>query len=192
VKLAYDLSRSPGPALMVLGILLAGCAATGAHFEDHAAATELVRPGMSRVVVYRLEGFHKYTVGATVKLDGVEVGALEVNGFLSKDLAPGKHVLGVDLSLEPGVCTLPFEMPAGDTGYFLVAPRGENAAARAPGAIGFMLSQTILGGVASELVSDASAAVESAGKQCGGPFALVRVVPAAALPVLTGLRESGK
>jgi hypothetical protein len=79
-----------------------------------------------------------------------------------------------------------------DTGYFLVEPRGANTAARTPGSISLLLSQTIPGGIASMIASDIGAAMESEGRQCGGPFSVVRVLPAAALPALKDLRESGE
>ena len=180
--------------LLALGLLvtLCGCSATGAKYKDHPANTEPVPAGTARLVVFRMDRAQNSTAVAKLRLDKAPFGDLRENGFLARDVAPGAHTLKVDLPVDPGACGLPLEIADGETGYFLVAPRSENMIARTPGAIFEALAPTLLGTLAYSAASDVGAALESAGKKCGGPFSIVRVLPAAAVPMIKDLRESVK
>jgi hypothetical protein len=177
--------------LLALGLVaLAGCSATGTTYKDHPAHNEPVPANTARIVVFRLDRAQNSTVVAKVQLDKAEFGHLRESGFLVRDVSPGAHTLGVDLPMDAGACGLPLEIASGETGYFLVAPRSENMMARTPGSILETFSPTILGSLIGALATEAGAALESAGKKCGGPFSVVRILPAAAQAMLSDLRES--
>ena len=144
----------------------------------------------ARVIVYRLTA--RQSVSGAVprlRLDGTDLGVLLEKGFIAKDVDPGTHRLAVDASTAPGQCDLQMEIPAGETWYFVVVARGQNTAAQAAA---FLLLP--YGSVPEMLANDAAVAaagaIESSGKQCGGAFSLVRVLPAAAQAMLPDLRES--
>lgn len=184
--------------LLSLGLMLAmcGCSATGAKYRDHPAYTEPVPEKMARVVVYRMDKAQNSTVAATMEIDGLVFGSLRERGFVWHDIDTATHVLRADIPSEAGTCLLTFQIAAGETGYFLVAPRAANAVAKTPGTIASVIADALLPGVAplilSEMATQAGAVIESAGKRCGGPFSVVRVPPAAAELVIMELRESTK
>jgi hypothetical protein len=183
---------------LAFGLLLAlcCCSATGAKFRDHRAHTEPLPADRGRVVVYRLDKAQYSTVVATTEIDGLVFGSLRENGFVWHDIDTAAHLLRADVPSDPGTCLLPFQLAAGETGYFLVAPRGAYAAAKAPGTVAQFIADALVQGsdmlphLASEAVIQAGATLESAGKRCGGPFSVVRVPPAAAEPLVMELRES--
>ena len=182
--------------ILVLGLTVAltGCAATGTPYKENRAYTDPVPADRGRVVVYRLDKAQNSTVAATMEIDGLVFGILKEKGFVWHDIDTKRHLLRADVPSEQGTCLLAFEVAAGETGYFLVAPRAANAAAKTPGTIARVFADALLPGVAplilSEMATQAGAVLESAGKQCGGPFSVTRVLPAAALPVIMDLRES--
>jgi hypothetical protein len=168
----------------------------GTPFKDHRAHIEPVPADQARVVVFRMDKAQASTVAATVEIDGLVFGSLLENGFVWHDIDTKAHLLRADVPAEPGTCLLGFQIDAGETGYFLVAPRGANAAAKAPGALAQFVADAIVPGVLTHVLSEAviqsGAVLESAGKQCGGPFSVTRVPPAAAEQVIMELRESTK
>lgn len=173
-----------------LAVALSGCAATGTAFKDHLAHTEPVPEEMSRIVVYRLDKAQFTVAAAELKLDKGKLGLLRTGGFVTRDVAPGAHTLNVDQNGTPGTCNLPFSLAGGETGYFMVAPRGANFAAQVPGLL--LPWGSLVSALASEATMVAGAAVESAGKQCGGPFAVARTLAAVAQAMVMDLRESTK
>jgi hypothetical protein len=184
--------------ILVLGftMALAGCAATGSAYKEHKAYTEPVPADQARVVAYRLDKAQNSTVAATMEIDGLVFGTLREKGFVWHDIDTKRHLLRADVPSEQGTCLLAFEIAAGETGYFLVTPRAANAVAKAPGTIAQFIADALVPGVLplvlGEMTTQAGAVLESAGKQCGGPFSVVRVLPAAAEATIMDLRESVK
>ncbi len=182
--------------VLALGLIatLAGCAATGKPYKDHPAYTEPVPVDQARVVVFRMDKAQNSTVAATMEIDGLVFGSLRENGFVWHDIDTATHVLRADIPSEQGTCLLTFQIAAGETGYFLVAPRAANAVAKTPGTIASVIADALIPGVAplilSEMATQAGAVLESAGKRCGGPFSVIRVPPAVAQPMVMELRES--
>jgi hypothetical protein len=186
--------------ILVLGfaVVLAGCAATGTPFKDHRAHTEPVPADQARVVVFRMDKTQGSTIAATMEIDGLVFGSLRENGFVWHDIDTATHLLRADVPSEQGTCLLAFQIAAGETGYFLVAPRVANAVAKTPGTIAQFITDALVPGagilpyLATEAVIQAGATLESAGKKCGGPFSVTRVLPATAEPLVMELRESVK
>jgi len=181
--------RMSSTILILASAVVAGCAATGERYGDHAAQRGEVQAQAARVLVYRQADTLQYSGrAASLLLDGAPAAALLTGGFVAIDLAPGEHRLEIELWDAPGRCTLSFTAQPGSTSYFEVAPRGANLAAGMPGALigsgspaGLLVGLSVmLGGMAAE----------SAGKTCGGAFAIAQVDAAAAEPKLAGLRAS--
>ena len=182
--------------VLALGLIatLAGCAATGKPYKDHPAYTEPVPADQARVVVFRMDKAQNSTVAATMEIDGLVFGSLRESGFVWHGIDTATHVMRADVPSEQGTCLLTFQIAAGETGYFLVAPRAANAVAKTPGTIARVIADALMPGVApvilSEMATQAGAVIESAGKRCGGPFSVTRVLPAVAQPMVMELRES--
>lgn len=182
--------------VLVLIVALSGCAATGTPYKDHPAYTEPVPGDMARVVVYRMDKAQGSTVAATMEIDGLVFGSLLESGFVWHDIDTKMHMLRADIPSEQGTCQLAFQIAAGETGYFLVAPRAGNAVAKTPGTIAQFVTDALVPGLGllpflvTEAAIQTGAALESAGKKCGGPFSVTRVLPAAAEPMVMDLRES--
>lgn len=94
---------------------------------------------------------------SAIKLDANSLGSCEYGGFSAFDVAPGKHVLTVDMWDSPGTCDLQIEVTAGNRYFFQIRPRSAN------------LTGALVGGLIGM-------AVESYGLQCGGAFS-VHLVP---------------
>ena len=182
--------------VLALGLFatLAGCAATGKPYKDHPAYTEPVPVDQARVVVFRMDKAQNSTVAATMEIDGLVFGSLRESGFVWHDIDTATHVMRADIPSEQGTCLLTFQIAAGETGYFIVEPRVANAVAKTPGTIASVIADALMPGVAplilSEMATQAGAVLESAGKRCGGPFSVTRVLPAIAQPMVMELRES--
>ncbi len=76
---------------LFVSLLLAGCStASGPAFNE----SKTLPSGATGIYVYRVEhvvaGF-----GATISVDGKEIGVLKDNGFLFASLSPGPHTLSV-------------------------------------------------------------------------------------------------
>lgn len=177
-----------------LMVTLAGCAATGTAYKEHPAYTEPVPEDMGRLVVYRMDKAQNSTVAATMEIDGLVFGRLRESDFVWHDIDTKTHLLRADVPSETGTCLLSFQIAAGETGYFLVAPRSGNALAKTPGTIAQFITDALMPGVLPYVLSEAAiqtgAVLESAGKQCGGPFSVIRILPAVAEAMIMELRES--
>ena len=154
-------------AVAVVLVFLAGCAARGPVYDE-----QLVKPSAdspnARLVTFRMREDGLSRRGASVKLNGEPLGKLAHAGFNVFDVKPGKHALTVDQWDVPGACTLQIDVAAGNTYHFEVKQRSEN-----------VTSRVFLGLI--------GAAIESAGRECGGAFSIEPVpsdVAAQKLPSL--------
>jgi len=107
----------------------------------------------------------------SVKVNGIEVGGCDYAGFNIFDISPGKQILNVGLDDHPGDCSLPIDVGGGSENFFEITPRSESAGA------GIFLG--VLG-----------QALESAGKQCGGAFAVESIAMDLATIKLSTLRKT--
>jgi hypothetical protein len=106
---------------------------------------------------------------AQIKVDGTPWGLVGYQGFKNIDVPNGKHQLEVGFA--GGRCAIEIELDEGRHYYFEVDVRSSAAAAG------------ILGG-------NVGAALEAAGKKCGGAFSVSPIEEEAALGKLSGLRQS--
>ncbi len=100
---------------------LAACSATGARFAD----TPFSKPApadRARIVFYR-ESDANFRA-ATVAIDGAIVGAVDHNGFIAADTAPGDHELSAWVRYVPiGEFVVRMTVGAGETYYIRVSHR---------------------------------------------------------------------
>ena len=143
---------------LLISMFLIGCAtpASGPLYSEFKSA-QIIKPEQSNVTIFR-QNFD-YTAkarSARIKVDGNKSGGVDIDGFVSFAIPPGQHTLSSDLPDHPGSCDLPIDLKAGNEYFYEVSIRGD--------AIGPALVFGLLG-----------SAVETAGKQCGGLFAIKEV-----------------
>jgi hypothetical protein len=183
-------TAASGLARAVLVVAAAGVAAcstwpSGPKFPDDPAARTGVPADVARLAIYRTAESSGYGQPPTAKLalDGAVLGDLWKSEYFLRDVAPGRHVLRVDVPANPGACELAFEIDGGMIRYFAVEPRPSYAWATMPGQV-LWHAVPLAGIVIGPLAGAAGAAIESSGKACGGPFAVVEVDRDTALPKL--------
>ena len=141
--------------LLIAACVLSGCAATGHSYSEHLGSQAAPAPGNARMVVYRTgEDTQGSARDARISVDGKTVGKVAHMGFSSFEVAQGSHVLTADLWDIPGACKVQFDVRPNVDYYFEVTPRVET-----------IVSAALLGALGQ--------AMESAGKECGGAFAIV-------------------
>lgn len=156
---------------VALAAVLAGCAATGPRYSE-VANVQQVSASNARLVIFRTKESTQYSGrAAAVRIDGNASGSCDFGGFNTFDIAPGKHVVAVDMWDSPGKCELPVDVSGGSSYFFEVQPR-----------LGNLLSFIGAGII--------GASVESSGRQCGGAFSIAPVEAAAALSKLSELRAT--
>jgi hypothetical protein len=112
--------------LLVFLIVLSGCAATGATYQD-AVPNKAVDSEKARLVLFRTrESTAGFARTASVKLDGQAVEGVKYAGFTLLDANPGLHTLTVDLPDTYGKCILPINAVSGKEYYFQIRPRIES------------------------------------------------------------------
>jgi len=180
-------------------LLLSACTTPGPKYHllypDHPMSFEPVPPLSGRLTVYRTssEGPTWYfpfaaSRSSVVQLDGVSMGTVGIDEYFIRDAAPGQHVLRVELPGWPAECEISFDLTAGTTHFFEVAPRRSYFLATLPGQV--VLGIPILGLVVGPPAVFGGAAAESLGQQCGGPFSIASVEADTARSKLVTLRSS--
>jgi len=157
-------------SLVLLAGLISGCAANGRTYSEYLKSQVPLAPDSARVVVYR-SGDDSQGSGRDTRLsiDGKIVGKVAHMGFSTFEVPRGSHVIAADLWDSPGACQLKFDARPNTDYYFEVTPRIETLAA------GLLL------GVVGQ-------ALESAGNECGGSFAIAAQPKRAATYALVPLR----
>jgi hypothetical protein len=169
--------------------LLTSCAANGVRYSDDPQGMSPVADQMARITIYRTNQKVQYFArSTTVKLNGESLGGISSGGFRIVDVEPGSHTLEADMWDAPGRCTLTLKVTQGETAYFEISPRSANLAAGTPGAV--VPNSTAGGLLVGGVLMLAGMAAESAGKQCGGAFAVTQVKPEDAVPKLVNLLAS--
>ena len=188
---------------------LVGCAAEGPSFKELTATSPPVAADQSRVIVLRRKDrYDDYSASkATVRINDRLAGEVRYGGFFFVDVPPGPVKLVASArNTGYGACELPISATAGKTVYIDVAPRTASVIAG--------LTGSVVGGVAAagsgapETLKDVliiepaqttigstvggamAQGAESAGKLCGGPYALTQIADADALRYLDQLAWS--
>jgi hypothetical protein len=180
-------------AIAFLAALLAACAAptgpTGPPFAEHASRAGAVAPEMARLYVFWPTTDSKRLLAARLMIDGTGVDSCEYGGFNGYDVPAGTHVLAVDREDLPGRCEVRVDASGGSTYFWQLALRTSYQAAGMPGAlIGSIPFPPLIAIGIALMIS--GVAIESSGKECGGPYSITPVDETAALPRISGLRKS--
>jgi hypothetical protein len=171
--------------LLGFAIALAGCAASGVRYSNHAAVTADLARDSTRITVFRTEQHSTYGGrAASVRVDGRFVGGCEYAGYVVFFVPPGPHVLAVDMVEMPGTCSVAADVLGGEDYYYEIEPRPESYVAGVVGNVLDALGGGLLVGTLGAL------SAESAGKRCGGAFAIRPVAEEKALAELVRLRAS--
>jgi len=156
--------------IFFMSVLVSGCAATGPNYSKHVSEASAQDASSARLVVFRTRESSQYSGRAvSVKVDGKSLGSCDYAGFNVFDITAGKHTLTVDMWDSPGACELPIDVSGGSEYFFEIKPRPGN----------------LVGGLVGGLLG---AAIESAGKQCGGAFAVEPIAKDLAIPKLAELK----
>ena len=110
-----------------------------------------------------------------------------VDGFHTQDIAPGMHVLAVDMSGLPGACEAPIDVAGGNSYFYKIVPRPSYWHAALPGQVIFPFP--LVGLVVGPVAIYAGTGIETAGKACGGGFSIESVDRDEALPKLVNLHS---
>ncbi len=197
-------------AAPAMSILLAACAARGPSYGDVSTSSAPVAANQSRVVMLRRKDrYDDYSSSkARIRINAQDAGQLAYGGFFFIDVVPGTvSLLASARNSAFGTCELQVPAVAGGTIYVDVAPRTEHIVAGLAGSMAAssavanasdgastlpeaMITEPAKEGVAGAAGGAAAQMAESSGKRCGGPFALIPLVPADALRYLDTLAWS--
>lgn len=190
---------------------LPGCATQGPPYPEKIAEAGPPVSGHTRIILLRPDKrYDDYSLSrAVIRVNDAPLGKLAYGGFLYVD------VTGDEVAIEAsaksrvyGVCKLRLPANAGDTLYVDVAPRPASIAADIVGTVAgaaivgnapsantpaevIVRESGVVGAAAGTAGSVAASKIESAGKECGGPYRLKPIEAPAALEHLTRLSWSG-
>jgi hypothetical protein len=197
-------------AALILGAM-PGCASLGGPYPEVIAETGAPPQGHARIVLLRPnQRFDNASLSRVViRVNDEVLGKLAYGGFLFVDVDKNETILEASARNRwYGSCKLQVAPKAGETIYVDVAPRPVNVAAEIVGAVAgaavvgagsaghagmdeiLMEKGAAEVAVASTAGGAAASAIESAGKECGGPYRLKPVAASAALETLERLRWS--
>jgi len=95
-------------------VALAGCAATGAKYDQMAAAMPTLKAGEGRIYFLRSSSMLGAAVQPEIKLNGQVVGKSQPGGFFYVDRPAGKYAATTETETEKA---LTFVLDAGETKY---------------------------------------------------------------------------
>lgn len=159
-------------ALIVSVLFLAGCAANGVSYLDYEKNLSDSGDNTARIFIYRTDESSQYSGRATrILLNKDTIGSVKYRGFNVFEVVPGVHIIATDLWDSAGSCELPIYVEEKGEYYFEVVPRTAN----------------LMAGLFAGVIGTA---IESVGKQCGGPFKITEVEKEAAMSRLVSLKLS--
>jgi hypothetical protein len=197
-------------AALLLGAM-PGCASLGEPYPKVVGEIGPPPQGHARIVLLRPDQrFDDASLSRVViRVNDEVLGKLAYGGFLFVDVDENETVMEASARNRwYGSCKLRVTAKAGDTIYVDVAPRPVNIAA---GLVGAVAGAAVVGGAgaghagmdeilvekgaaevaaASTAGGAAASAIESTGKECGGPYRLKPVAASTALESLESLRWS--
>ena len=102
-----------------VAVLLAGCAASGAKYDQVASGMPSLKPGHGRVFFFRSSSMFGAAVQPDIKLNGEVVGTSKPGGFFYVDRPAGNYTASAATETEK-VAT--FSLAAGETKYLRTSP----------------------------------------------------------------------
>lgn len=106
----------PALAVLIFG-LLAACAATTRVLEPQ---NRQASAGEARIYILRPRAWSYSALGANVKINGVEVGSLASDSYISVVRPTGRYTLSVSFPFDFGAAEHTFDVSSGRTYYFVV------------------------------------------------------------------------
>ncbi len=79
------------------GVALSACATSGPLYKDAKSGYTVLNKDTARLYVYRNVNVFGDAIQPSVLLDGQKIGDARPGGFMTKDIAPGKHMLNVSV-----------------------------------------------------------------------------------------------
>lgn len=101
-------------ALMLVAIILTGCAASGAKYTEISTSLTKIEKGKGRIYFYRKDGSWGAGVQPNIKLNGVVVGESKPGGFFFIDQKAGEYSASTKTEVEKSVN---FSLAAGEKKY---------------------------------------------------------------------------
>ena len=183
-------------AIAILAMLLAACVAlkeptgpTGPTFAEDASRAGTLAPEIARIYVFWPKSDLERLPPSRLMIDGKDVGSCEYGGFIGFDVRAGIHVLTADRENFPGRCEVRLDGSGGGTYFWQLTPRASYRDAAMPGAVFTVTLVPPLMAIGVAMMY-AGTSIESAGKECGGPYAVSPVDEIDALPRISGLKKS--
>lgn len=99
--------------------VLAGCAATGAKFDEASKAMPTLQAGSGRVFFLRSSSMMGAAIQPDIRLNGQVVGASKPGGYFYVDRPAGNYSAATQTETEK---TLSFRLEAGETKYVRTTP----------------------------------------------------------------------
>jgi hypothetical protein len=206
----HEARFTAGVSCLAVVAILFGCAGQGARYSEVVTQDKPVASGQTRIVLLRPSNrYDDYSLTrAVVSVNNKEIGRLAYGGFLFVDVDAGDVAIKASAKNPMyGVCELQMPAVPGETLYVDVGPRTANVVAGLVGSAAgaaaasdtvthhglkvVLVDKDMVQTAAASTVGGAAAsAVESIGKECGGPFKLTPVTPSAALEQLDRLSWS--
>jgi hypothetical protein len=100
-------------------VVLAGCAASGAKYQDMAESIPSLNRGQGRIYFLRSASLFGAAVRPEIRLNGEVVGSSMPGGFFFVDRPAGKYSAAAETETEK---TLSFALDAGETKYLRTSP----------------------------------------------------------------------
>ncbi len=116
MKAAFILKFS---GLALAAVFLAGCAATGAKYEEAAKSMPTVKTGEGRVYFLRSSSMFGAAMQPEIRLNGQVVGASKPGGYFYVDRPAGNYSASTQTEAEK---TLSFSLDSGETKYVRSSP----------------------------------------------------------------------
>ena len=169
-----------GALLFAAGLLLSGCATTGADFAGLTQRIGPPKPGQSRVVVLQEKAGGALGLAycaCDVNLDGGPIGRLKPGTYVYADRPAGRHQLLATEPMFPGESRRDITTESGRTHFFV---------AKASDRHNTVTGMTVVGGLAGMLVTSAV----TSGSDNPGPVDFFPLDEAAARVTIAELRLS--
>lgn len=164
---------------LLLISVLSGCTSTPLSTPRYLEAKQnlpSIETGKERLILFRPpEGTKMSKAPAYIYVDSKEIVSLFYGAFVYADVSSGNHKISVK-ALGTSSCDLNINSSSGEERYFEIVPRDS-----------FNPAWAMLGLVGGAVIY-ASSAVESAGKECGGEFAVQQVEKNYAISKLKDIR----
>ena len=164
--------------VVIVFMALFGCSSVPVRYAESFETIPVLDKNEARIFFYRLDDSPLYWLrGASVDIDGENLGSSSVGSAFYYDVSPGEHIIETDMSDLPGSCQVTLQARAGYIYHFKVTARWESF-------------NTMMKNLYDPLSGMARLYLDSLMQECSGAFAIVPVPEAKALNEMSGLKIS--